>query len=1017
MKFCHCLLFWVFAFCAHAAVAQDFLFETLNSKNGLASNEVNCMYEDKNHFLWIGTRDGLSRFDGRVFKTFRNNPADTNSVSGNSVVSILQDAQGIFWIATKDGGLTRYDADAPSGKEFRQFKNNPKNKNSIATNRLNCLYDWDENYLMIGAEVFPAIFIHKKTFEFSYWGFNHEKLHPSICTPQPQGAMNWIHHIVAGDKQNIFFSMLLSGELFEADKKTGAMRIVHEGSNDVLSINQFFIDNNKVWMASWNPGLYLQQDVNYATTAQKNSGIDDLLISICNLNNNLLLAGSRSSGLYVVSKTTGALENYRKSIFNPRALPSNKINCLLVDSRGIIWVGTSSGIAKYDKHTWLFDEKEFAGNETDCNVLNCYRFVDGSAAVNTSKGMFLSDEFQMDFRNIRFNNRGKEVIPDFLLPMDDEEFLLGTENAFYRWKKNSTKLKEVNIQQPYFYEQGVYQVKEMIYDSVQGQHGAWMAVMGYGLAFYSFDDGSFYQYLNDNKNPRSLGSNLVRRLERDKNGNIWLATAAGLYMRSPGTPLNENSFIAFLNEPDNALSLPNNDVSDIWCTHDNVWITMNGGGLASFDGKKFTQYSPEDPLASRVFQGMHIDRKSRIWIITKNGLEVYDPKQKKFFHLDINDGAANANLSPHFSNEVKGIVHLTAGNILYSFEPDRMNFGLEFPNQYLTEMEVFGKSYLNDALHGVVELSSRDRYINFTVSALQFASSKTVRFQYRLQGLEENWTTSNDGQIKYTNLPWGNLKLLVRVTNPSGQFGPEKVLAQFNIATPVYYRWWFILLVIVVGALAAYAFYEYRIHQLEKLQAIRNKIARDLHDDIGSTLGSISVFSEAAKQLMDQDKSERAKVMLSKIGETSREMIENMSDIVWSVNPKNDTAKHLIERMRVFAGDLVASSEIQLHFNSAKDAEDLKLTMEQRKNIFLIFKETVYNTVKYSGGKNLYINLKKSNRNILLQIKDDGTGFDVNNYTSKNGNGLKNMRHRAQEVGAKFEIESSEKGTITSVTI
>lgn len=214
-----------------------------------------------------------------------------------------------------------------------------------------------------------------------------------------------------------------------------------------------------------------------------------------------------------------------------------------------------------------------------------------------------------------------------------------------------------------------------------------------------------------------------------------------------------------------------------------------------------------------------------------------------------------------------------------------------------------------------------------------------------------------------------------------------------------------------------YAFYRYRISQLLKLQAIRNKIARDLHDDIGSTLGSISVFSEAAKQLLQQEKTEKAQNMLLKIGETSREMIENMSDIVWSVNPKNDAAKHLMDRMRVFAGDLVASSEIQLNFNADTNAEDVKLSMEQRKNIFLIFKETVYNTIKYSGGKNLYIDIKKDASHLRIIIRDDGKGFDVNNYTSKNGNGIKNMRFRAEEVNAKYHIESSPAGTVTTITV
>jgi signal transduction histidine kinase len=157
--------------------------------------------------------------------------------------------------------------------------------------------------------------------------------------------------------------------------------------------------------------------------------------------------------------------------------------------------------------------------------------------------------------------------------------------------------------------------------------------------------------------------------------------------------------------------------------------------------------------------------------------------------------------------------------------------------------------------------------------------------------------------------------------------------------------------------------------------------------------------------------------MLAKIGDNSREMVENMSDIVWSVNPKNDSARFLLDRMRVFADDLVASSGLQLRFDFDKDVEDVKLSMEQRKNIFLIFKETVYNSVKYSGGKNLLISMRKNGGKLVLVIKDDGKGFDVNNYKSKNGNGIQNMRLRAEEILSVYRIESSEKGTQTTLDI
>lgn len=1009
------ILAWALVIATGIACAQQLRFETFTTRNGLTSNEVTCIYEDHNHFLWVGTKDGLNCFDGRIFKTYRNNPKDTNSLSGNLIVGITQDAQHIFWIATKDGGLTRYDANAPAGKEFRQFKNDPLNKKSIATNRLNSVADWDENYLVIGAEVVPGIFLNKKTLQFTYWNYNTADFHPRNALSAPGGRATWIHNMQnAGDK--FYFSILNNGLVYQVDKRTGNTLVMHGN----VSITRFYVDGSKIWMTGWGPDVYVQE-IKPGTTPDAITGANDELTCIAEFNRNNMLVGSRGSGLFMVNKITHQLTPFRRNVADLNSIPSNRISACYKDSRGIIWVGAQRGLAKYDAKTWLFNETEFSDWQYDGSTLNVYRFADGSVAVNTNKGMFLSDEFQLSFQNIHFKGADQELIPDCLLPLDESDFILGTENGFFRWKKGTSKLTQLPMPDSsnrYVYNAGVYQIKQMLYDEVQGKHGAWMPVIGYGLAFYNFDDATYIQYQKAPKNSKSLGSYLTRRIAVDSKHNLWVATAAGLYKRNGSAALDANEFDAFLNKPSDTASIPSNDVTDVLCTRDGrVFVTMGGTGLAEYDGKRFVQYVPENPVSSRVFLGMHADRRNRIWILTKNGIEVFDRAGKKFFHLDVNDGAANTNLCAYFSNETDGWVSFTAGNKLYSFKPDKVEFSATFPPLYLTDMNVFGKSFWTDVMRGTTHLNSSERYVNFTVSALQFTSPQMVRFQYKLDGMEDAWSSSEDGNIKYTNLPWGHYKLLVRVTNPAGQFGGEKQLADFIIATPFYYTWWFIALCMAAMAAMGYAFYRYRISQLLKLQAIRNKIARDLHDDIGSTLGSISVFSEAAKQLLQQNKTEKAQSMLLKIGDTSREMIENMSDIVWSVNPKNDAARHLMDRMRVFAGDLVASSEIQLNFNADTNAEDVKLNMEQRKNIFLIFKETVYNTIKYSGGKNLYVDIKKDASHLRIIIRDDGKGFDVNNYTSKNGNGIKNMRFRAEEVNAKYQIESSPAGTVTTINV
>jgi signal transduction histidine kinase len=384
----------------------------------------------------------------------------------------------------------------------------------------------------------------------------------------------------------------------------------------------------------------------------------------------------------------------------------------------------------------------------------------------------------------------------------------------------------------------------------------------------------------------------------------------------------------------------------------------------------------------------------------------------------VNDGGANSYLDPYFSNLCQGKISFTSGNRIFTFNPDSFKFNQHFPKPYLADMNIFGDDYLFEALHGIVKLSARQRFVNFTASALQFTSPASVRFQYRLEGLEDNWNNSDNGEIKYTNLPWGyNYKLLVRVSNPSGQFGPEKMLAKFTIATPFYASWWFILSGIIAVAGLVFAAYQYRVNQLIALQKVRNKIARDLHDDIGSALGGISFLSEAATQQLQQSDTAGAERMLAKIGYNSRETVENISDIVWSVNPKNDPAKFLIDRMRVFATDLVVASGIKIQFYNDADVEQVKLSMEQRKNIFLIFKEAIYNSVKYSGCRSITVNIYKTVKGLQLIIKDDGAGFDTGNYTSKNGNGIQNMRLRADEVKCDFSIESSPAGTVIRLKI
>jgi hypothetical protein len=239
------------------------------------------------------------------------------------------------------------------------------------------------------------------------------------------------------------------------------------------------------------------------------------------------------------------------------------------------------------------------------------------------------------------------------------------------------------------------------------------------------------------------------------------------------------------------------------------------------------------------------------------------------------------------------------------------------------------------------------------LSALRPVGSAPLTFLCRLddEGASYHEVTALE-PLRYAGVPVGTHRLLVRVRDELGREGPEHTLLTITVIGPFWQRWWFFMIVLASGALGMFLISRSRQMQRAKLQHVRDRIARDLHDDIGSTLGSISFYSEALKRKLKDTDDATAQHVAEKIGSSSREMIDQMSDIVWSVDPKNDDTGALITRLQAFAGDLLAAKNIPLHFQADAALTDRKLTAEQRRNIFLICKEVLHNTVKYADGEN-----------------------------------------------------------------
>jgi signal transduction histidine kinase/uncharacterized OsmC-like protein len=301
--------------------------------------------------------------------------------------------------------------------------------------------------------------------------------------------------------------------------------------------------------------------------------------------------------------------------------------------------------------------------------------------------------------------------------------------------------------------------------------------------------------------------------------------------------------------------------------------------------------------------------------------------------------------------------------------------------------------------------------ITFGFANLDLTAPENNRYKFMLEGLNVEWIeTGSRNEATFTDLSPGNYCLKVLGAGSSNVWNEEPTILNFRVLSPWYGTWWFRVLMSVAILGLLYLAYQYRLNQMLRFERMRNRIAQDLHDEIGSTLSSISLFStvlqKSAKELSPKSIS-----LLDKINSSTSEMMESMNDIVWTIKAENDSFEHVLNRMRSFASNCAETKGIRLLFEVRNSAEKLELGMDIRRNIYLIFKESLNNAVKYSECTELSVKISLQAETLYISVVDNGKGFDtekeLSNRTSLGGNGLKGVKFRANELGASLDIKSA----------
>ncbi len=542
-----------------------------------------------------------------------------------------------------------------------------------------------------------------------------------------------------------------------------------------------------------------------------------------------------------------------------------------------------------------------------------------------------------------------------------------------------------------------------------------------GLSSYDPQTGKLTNvYISPNR--YVVSAFIIRAVYADEKNIVWVGTDEGLLQ------VKEDKIVRrFFSNDKDSNSLNNNRVTVIYGDNQQrIWVGTKSG-LNLFDPSKnnFNHFILQKNFTAETIMSIREDKAGNLWMGTNDGLTKSNTTAKSFSKYTVEDGLCSNEFATNAAciDDKNNFIYFGTTNGLISFNPSHIISNSFVPPVVITDVKILDQSLFLSADMALINAYRRQNklllkydqiFFSFEFAALSYNNSKANQYAYILEGVDRQWRHAGTQHFAdYTDIHPGHYTFKVKAGNNDGVWNNHPVTVDVIISPPWWRTWWFYTLCVLFACSIIYLIYRIRIQQILKVYKLRSSIAKDLHDDVGSALSSIALLSNISEEAKAKAKLKPEEIF-SRIGDTSKRMIDLMDDIVWSVNPDNDRFSNMLVRMREYAVEMLEAKNITFSFHIAKEIDELPIPMEIRKDYFLIFKEAVNNLAKYSGCSNAGISIEKRNKNIITIITDDGRGFDARIINS--GNGLKNMQERAAAIKAKLDIKTAE-GKGTSITL
>lgn len=1000
MKISRISLFCIISL-ANLIIAQSLenSFERFTHAQGLSQLTGNTILQDSHGFLWVGTNDGLNRFDGYNFRIFRKAHGDSSSISDNSIRCLFEDSQSNLWIGTRNG-LNRFDRYRES---FVSWKHDPADTNSLSGDDIRAICEDQAGFIWVGTHKNGLNRFDLRTGKFQHFkadttisGLTHNTvsaLYPGIDDKIWVGTM--------GGGLNCYNSNSNSWDYFRKANTSGLQ------SDYILTFHVSFTDSAILWIGTYGGGLMgLNLETEIFTPflnseSSKAAGADNRIFAITSDNQGKLWLGTFAAGLLHFDPFDGSFVSLKNQLFSPTSLSANFIRSVFVDRSNILWAGTNiNGINKLDLKQRKFHGITYNPQDTtglDNQIVNAVAATpNGDVWIATDAGLnrVLYSSGEIEHLHFNFPGHRRRTIIKSLTTDRDGSLWIGTYGSgIFHYNSRTGS-------------QHIFGTKQGLTDDrvrslyVDRQGNLWIGTVA-GVQIKEFNTGKLQNPLSDYFDQTIP----VTCLQEDSSGQIWIGSLDGLYLFSR----KKKSFQKFYHDKQDVKSISHNHITTLTCDNlGTVWIGTQYG-LNRFEptNGNFVHYDETTGLPNAYICGLLPDDSGSLWISTNNGLCRLS-RDNSVRNFDLSDGLVGIEFMDNACARVDaGIFYFGGIGGVTWFDRNGVQDNNVAPEVSLTHFRIFEQPVVLDSVISArtqLELNYDQNFFSFEFASLDFTSPEKNRYRYKMQGFNHDWINADKrNYASYTNLDPGKYTFLVEGSNNDGVWSEHPARLELIITPPFWKTAWFQFIILLAGIALITVFYQLRIHKLLEIERLRIQIASDLHDDIGASLTRISLYSDLINTGTMKEKSSE---FLQKISDLSRELVTTMSDVVWSIDARNDTIGNLAYRMLDFVNTVREANNQKILFDFAGIDKKRRLSGPERQNFYLIFKEALNNSLKHANASVISVKLQQNPAFMLLEIYDNGQGFEPDEKI--NGHGLRNMRMRTQQLGAELEITSDD---------